>query len=101
MLRQELVSETETLLVVSGPLYGQAAEEFEKKLESMFGGTFTTITLDLSMAVGITSPVIGRLVSVQKRLVAQNRSIRIRGCSEVLLNTFRKIKLDTLIPIET
>ncbi len=100
MLRQEMVSENETLLVVSGPLYGQAAEEFEKKMEFLCNSTYTTISIDLSMTVGITSPVIGKLVSIQKRLAAQSRSIRIKGCSEVLLTTFRKIKLDTLIPIE-
>ena len=99
MVRQETISETETRLVVSGPLYGEAAAEFENKMEALCQGIYRTITLDLSMAVGITSASIGKLVHVQKRLVAQNRSVRINGCSEVLYGIFTKIKLDTLIPI--
>jgi anti-anti-sigma regulatory factor len=99
MVRQETISEAETRLVVSGPLYGEAAEEFEKKLEALCQGTYRTITLDLSMAVGITSSTIGKLVQVQKRLLVQNRSVRINGCSEVLSGIFAKIKLDTLIQI--
>ncbi len=99
MVRQEMVSETETVLVVSGPLYGEAGGEFEKKIESLGESSYVTITLDLSMAVGITSPAIGKLVALQKKLRAQNRSIRIKGCSEALYRIFEKIKLQTLIDI--
>ena len=99
MLRQEIVSENEIRLVLSGPLYGDAGAEFERKLEALCDGIFLVITLDLSMAVGITSPAIAKLVSVQRRLLAQNRSLRINGCSEVLSRIFTKIKLDTLIQI--
>jgi ABC-type transporter Mla MlaB component len=99
MLRQEIVSENEIRLILSGPLYGEAATEFEKRLEGLCDGLFATITLDLSMAVGITSAAIAKLVSVQRRLRAQNKSIRINGCSQTLSSIFTKIKLDTLIPI--
>jgi len=99
MVRQEMVSETETILIVSGPLYGEAGAEFEKKIEGLADSTYVTITLDLSMAVGITSPAIGKLVAVQKKLRAQNRSIRIKGCSEALFRIFERIKLHTLIDI--
>ena len=99
MLRQEFVSENETLLVVSGPLYGEAGTEFEKKMEVLRESSYVTITLDLSMAVGITSSAIAKLVSVHRQLLSQNRSIRIKGCSEALYSIFQKIKLDTLIQI--
>jgi ABC-type transporter Mla MlaB component len=99
LLRQEMISEIETLLVVSGPLYGAAGLEFEKKIESLRGSTYVTITLDLSMAVGITSSAIAKLVSVHRQLLAQNRSFKISGCSEALYSIFQKIKLDTLIQI--
>ena len=99
MLRQEMISESETRLVVGGPLYGEAASEFEKRMEALYKSTYLTITLDLSMAVGITSNAIAKLVSVHKRLLAQNRSLRINGCSEVLYRIFQKIKLDALIQI--
>ena len=99
MLRQETISEAETRLVVSGPLYGEAAEEFAGKMEALCKSNYRTITLDLSIAVGITSATLGKLVSVQKRLLVENRAVRINGCSEVLYGIFAKIKLDTLIQI--
>ena len=98
-MRQEMISEIETRLVVSGPLYGGAGSEFEKKIEALRKSSYVTITLDLSMAVGITSSVIGKLVSAHKQLLTQNRSFRINGCSEALYRIFQKIKLDTLIQI--
>ena len=99
MLRQEFVSENEALLVVSGSLYAEAGWAFEKKIEALRESSYVTITLDLSMAVGITSSAIAKLVAVHRQLLAQNRSIRIHGCSEALYSIFQKIKLDTLIEI--
>jgi len=99
MLRLEKVSESETLLAVAGPLYGEAGAEFENKMESLITVNSVTITLDLSMALGITSSAIGRILSVHRRLAAQNRKIRIVGCSDTLLRTFKMIKLDTLMQI--
>jgi anti-anti-sigma regulatory factor len=99
MLRQEKVSETETLLVVAGPLFGEAGVEFEKRMEGLLSTETPLLTLDLSMALGITSAAIGKLLSVHKRLEAQNRKIRISGCSEPLYKTFMMIKLNTLMDI--
>ncbi len=99
MLRREFVSETEIRLVVSGSLYGEAGYEFERDLEALSESSYVTITLDLSMAVGITSSAIAKILLLHKRLLAQNRSIKIRGCSEVLYSVFQKIRLDTLIEI--
>ena len=99
MLKQEFVSENEIRLVVSGSLYSEAGSEFERKLEALRESSYLTITLDLSMAVGITSSAIAKLISVHRLLAPQNRSIRINGCSEALYSIFQKIKLDTLIQI--
>lgn len=99
MLRVEKVSDSEVALIVSGPLYGEAGVDFEKKMEILSQGTDQTITLDLSMALGITSAAIGKLLSIHKKLAAQNRKIRITGCHETIYSVFQKIKLDTLIQI--
>jgi len=99
VLSQEIVSETETRLVVSGPLYSEAAEELETRLESLYGNNWLTITIDFSMALGITSRTIGKLISVQKRLLEQKRTIRIIGCSDILYSLFQKVKLDTIMQI--
>jgi anti-anti-sigma regulatory factor len=95
----EKLSETEILLAVSGSLYGEVGAQFEERIESLCTTNYSTITLDLSMALGITSSAIGKLLSAHKRLLVQNRRIRICGCSEVLYSIFQKIRLDTLIQI--
>lgn len=99
MLNLEKVSQTELKLVVSGSLYGEAGAEFEKRLDWLGLSDYSTITLDLTMALGITSSAIGKLLAVRKRLVERNKTIRIQGCNETLYQTFQRIKLDTLIEI--
>jgi len=99
MFTFEKVSTTELRLVVSGSLYGEAAEEFEKRLEMLAQSDYPTNTVDLTMALGITSSAIGKLVSARKKLVERNKTIRIRGCNETLYQTFLKIKLDTIMEI--
>jgi len=99
MFSLEKISQTEVMLVVSGSLYGEAAAEFEKRLEWLGQSDYSTVTLDLSMALGITSSAIGKLLSARKRLVERNKTIRIKGCNETLYQTFQKIKLDTIIQI--
>lgn len=99
MFSLEKVSQTELMLVVSGSLYGEAGAEFEKRLESLVETEYSTITLNLSMALGITSAAIGKLLGVRKRLAEQNKKIRIQGCNETLYQTFKKIKLDTIMEI--
>ncbi|HET6452125.1 MAG TPA: STAS domain-containing protein [Spirochaetia bacterium] len=98
-MRFEKVSENETLLAVAGPLFGEAGADFEKKIDSLTTINSVLITLDLSMAIGITSSAIGKLVAIHKKLAAQNRRIRIVGCNETLFKTFKMIKLDTLMEI--
>jgi anti-anti-sigma regulatory factor len=99
MLRQETVSQTETILVVTGPIFSEDGIEFEKKMDSLCDSRFLTITLDLSAAPSITSGAIGKLIQVRKRLLEQKRTIRINGCSDALYKIFQMIRLDTLIEI--
>ena len=99
MLRQEQASESETVLVVAGSLFGEAGVEFEKMIDGLAATSYQTVTLDLSMALGITSSAIGKLLSLHKKLREKNKKLRIGRCSDVLFSIFRKIKLDTLIQI--
>ncbi|HTZ50098.1 MAG TPA: STAS domain-containing protein [Spirochaetia bacterium] len=99
MFSLEKVSETEIMLVVTGSLYGEAAAEFERRLEGLAQSDYPTNTLDLSLALGITSSAIGKLLSVRKKLMERNKTIRIKGCNETLYETFVKIKLNSLIEI--
>ena len=51
MLSVEKLSETEILLAVSGSLYGEVGAQFEERIESLCTTNYSTITLDLSMAL--------------------------------------------------
>jgi len=93
------ISERETRLVVAGEMYGENAADLEKQLESVMGITAQTITLDLSLATGITSSALGKIVRINGRLNAESRELRIVGCSESLFRLFKMMKLDELIPI--
>jgi anti-anti-sigma factor len=99
MFRQETVSNDETILVIGGPLSGEAVAEFHKKMEALCASRALTITLDFSQTPTINSAAIGKLVLFRKRLADQGKSLQIRGCSEGVLKIFRMIRFDKLIKI--
>jgi anti-anti-sigma factor len=100
MFEKREASKDETVLVVSGPLNGEPAGDFQKQLEELYAGSCSIITLDLRQVSSINSSSIGKILLYRKKLAEQNRVIRIRGCSDSLFNTFQLIKFDKLIDIE-
>jgi anti-anti-sigma regulatory factor len=101
MIRLETGSaEGEMILIVLGLITGEASIEFIRKIDLLAAGRATTIILDLSQCPGMNSESIGRILTVRKKLVEENRMLRIRACSDLLWDTFKKIKLDTLISIQ-
>jgi anti-anti-sigma factor len=97
--RREL-SEQEIQLQVQGALDSEAARQFQNELGSIAAGDHMTITLDLSEVPSINSTCIGKILLLRKSLTEQNRSIRIKGCSDALYNTFQLIDLDKRIHID-
>jgi anti-anti-sigma factor len=100
MLRQETVSSREAILVVSGPLSGDAVEEFNLKMEELCGGRFQKITLELSQTPSINSAALGKFLFFQRKMVAKGGTIQIHGCTEGLYRIFHAIQFDKLIPIQ-
>jgi anti-anti-sigma factor len=100
MFRTETVSGGETILIVTGPIVGDAAAEFGQKVEALINGRSSTITLDLSQVPAMNSQAIGKLLMLRSKLFEQNRALRVQGCSDPLYGLFRTIKLDSLITIE-
>ena len=100
MFLQKEVSKDEVLLEISGPLNGEPANEFQKYLEELSEGSYKTITLNLSEVSSINSSCIGKILLFRKKLAEQDRTIRIRGCSDSLYSTFQLIKFDKLLSIE-
>jgi anti-anti-sigma factor len=99
MLRQETVSQSETILVVIGALSGEAVEEFDRKMGELCAGRFSMITLDLSQVPTMNSAAIGKLLSFRKRLLEQKKTLRIQGLSDGLYKLLQVIKLDQLFDI--
>ncbi|MBW8003904.1 MAG: STAS domain-containing protein [Planctomycetes bacterium] len=100
MFLQKEVSKDEIILQITGPLNGEPANEFQKHLEELSVGSHKTITLNLSEVSSINSSCIGKILLFRKKLAEQDRTIRIRGCSDSLYNTFQLIKFDKLLSIE-
>ncbi len=100
MVRQETVSGGETILTVTGTLAGEAVAEFGKKIEAVAASHATTVTLDLSQCLAMNSAAIGKLLVLRMRLGEQKKALRIEGCSAQLWDVFKKIKMDSLIPMQ-
>ena len=100
MFERRNVSTDEAVLVVGGSLSGDATAEFQRQIEELAAGPCKTITLNLSGTATINSSALGKILLFRKKLGEQDRTLRIRGCSDLLLNTFKMIKFDTLISIE-
>jgi anti-anti-sigma factor len=99
MFRTETVSGGETILVAEGAITDETIEEFGATLDALVAGRSTLVTLDLSRVPGMSSRAIGKLILLKKKLADQGRQLRIQGCSDPLLNLFRMVKLDTVIPM--
>ena len=100
MFERKDISEQEVQLQVTGSLDSEAAEQFQIELNRLAGGDHRTITLELSEVPAVNSTCIGKILLLRKSLTEQDRSIRIRGCSDALYNVFQLINLDRRISIE-
>ena len=94
------VSADEVVLAVDGSLSGESASEFHRQMEELVAGSSKNITLDLSRTPTINSSAIGKIVLFRNKLNEQQRSFRIRGCTDSLYNTFLMTRLDTMISIK-
>jgi anti-anti-sigma factor len=90
----------EAILSVDGSLSGEAVGEFQRQMDELIAGGCKTIILDVSKMSTINSAAMGKIVHFRNKLNEQQRSIKIRGCSESLYKTFLMIKFDTLMSIE-
>ncbi len=100
MFRQETISRYEAVLVISGPLSGDAVSEFQMKMEKLSAGEFLTISLDLSEATSISSAALGKVILFRKMLRDQGKTLKIDGCSKELYTMFKQLQLERLIDIK-
>jgi anti-anti-sigma factor len=100
VLEKNIRSAEEIELTVTGPLGGAEAEEFQRVLQSLSGAGHRVITLNLAAVPSITSNCIGKMLMVRKALARDGRTLRVRGCSAALFNTFQLVRFDRLLSIE-
>ena len=100
MFQVKQVSNDEVILAVDGPLAGESAVAFGLQMDDLVATRTSVITLDLSRTAAINSAVIGKILMFRKKLVEQQRTLQIRGCSKDLFKTFQMIKFDTLMSIK-
>jgi anti-anti-sigma factor len=100
MFERKILSKDEVLLTVVGSLSGETTNEFHRQVEELAGGSYVTISLDLSRTDSINSSALGKILLFRKKLAEQQRTLQIKGCSESLFKTFQMIKFDTLISIK-
>jgi anti-anti-sigma factor len=100
MFERKDLSDNEVVLSVVGTLAGDATTEFHRQVEELVSASYGTIVLDLSRTDSINSSALGKILLFRKRLAENRRTLKIRGCSELLYKTFQMIKFDTLMPIE-
>lgn len=100
MLEKTVRSPEEVELTVSGALTGTDAEDFQRALQELASGPHKVLTLNLSAVPSITSSCIGKMLMIRKALARDERTLRIRGCSPQLLNTFALVRFDRLLSIE-
>jgi anti-anti-sigma regulatory factor len=99
MFEVKQVSSDEVILAVDGPLSGESALAFGLQMDDLAATRKSVITLDLSRTPAINSAAIGKILMFRKKLVEQQRTLQIRGCSPELFSTFQMIKFDTLMSI--
>jgi anti-anti-sigma factor len=100
VLEKKVRSPQEIELTVTGALSGTEAEEFQRVLQGLAGESHKVITLNLSGVPSVSSSCIGKMLMVRKALARDDRTLRIRGCSAALFNTFQLVKFDRLLSIE-
>jgi len=89
----------EMTLFVNSDLHGEPGKRFSEWMEKLYATKCLAIVVDLSQGIGITSEGIGKLLSVRRRALEDNRTFKINGCSDNVYSTFKKIRLHTLIEI--
>ncbi len=100
MLTKKELSTEQLLLRISGPLDGEAVVTFQEYIEELLAGSHKTIIFDLSEVEAINSSSLGKILLFRKKLIDQQRSLQIRGCSDQLYKTFKMIMFDRIIDIK-
>lgn len=85
---------------IVGPLDWRHTENLEFEFSQLLLWDFKEAVLNLSSVPFITSSAIGKILVFYKTAQAMGKKIRIKGINQNLLNLFKTIKIDQLVPME-
>lgn len=85
---------------IKGALDFAQADSLEVEFERLLTRDFKEAVFNLKSVPFITSSGIGKFLIFYKQASANGRRVRIKGINENLLNIFKIIKLDHLVPME-
>ena len=100
LLKTVHLSDKEVLLLVTGSMTSDRVNIFERSIRILCKSAYTTITIDLSEVDEISSLFVGHILECHKQLIAENRKIRIRGCTESVAEVLFLMHIDKSIEIE-
>ncbi|MBN1523486.1 MAG: STAS domain-containing protein [Spirochaetales bacterium] len=91
----------ELIVEIEGQLSGDNTEKaFQNELRDLEKTPHMVITFNLTHVNAINSANIGKFFLFMNRLKAHGRSLRIKGCSDTLYQTFQLIRLEDFLPVE-
>ena len=96
---QKTTEASKLTLAVSGRLDTNTAPQFESELKGSLDG-ITDLTLDFSGLDYISSAGLRVLLSVKKLMNAQNGSMRVTGCNEIVKEIFEVTGFTDILTIE-
>lgn len=85
---------------IKGALDLSQADSLESEFQRLLQRDFKEAVFNFKSVPFITSSGIGKFLIFYKQASADGRQVRIKGINENLLNLFKIIKLDHLVPME-
>lgn len=85
---------------IKGALDLSHTDSLEVEFRKLLLRDFKEAVFNLTSVPFITSSGIGKFLIFYKKAMANGRKVRIKGINDNLLNLFKIIKLDHLVPME-
>ncbi len=97
---KQTISNGVILIEIMGGIDNDSSEDLKKHFVEIQEKDFEEAHFDLKNVPFITSSGIGKFLLLYKELVSKGKKMKIVAINNELLELFKSIKLDKLIPIE-
>ena len=94
------ISGNNLVIKILGGIDNESSEELKSYFMDVLEEEFEQVHVDLFNVPFITSSGIGKFLLFYKNLISKGKKLKIVKINDELLELFKSIKLDKLIPIE-